>query len=943
MKKFTFLLFSLAISLITMAQKTEISGIVKDPDGETVIGASVVLENGIGTVTDINGAYKLATEAGEHTLTISFIGFETIVKKVTLENKSISVNANMSTKKAREIKEYEVVSNVAKQRETPVAFSNINRVQLREELATRDITAVMNSAPGVYATEGGGGAGDSRITVRGFDQRNVAVMLDGVPLNDMENGQVYFSNLFFPIESVQLQRGLGASKLAVASVGGTMNMITSGIDPKFGGSVGQSYGSGNSMVTKVRINSGYIKDKFGVVALFARRKEDGVADQTWADIWSYFIKFQYRAEKHLFSLSASGAPQKHGQRSTKLGIAELDRDVAVEQGINVDSVYGASVTGTKDRGVRYNKNWGTYYDNQGRKQFLNERVNEYHKPLINFTHSYNISEKLYLSNVVYLSKGMGGGTGLVGTAPNYDNTGQSNFQAIYNSNDTTHDKIYSTELTKSSTYIRESFNDHLWYGLISSLKYNPTEKLSFLGGIDLRNYTGDHYQEVYDLIGGDYAIDKSNINQPKSGVEGDPNNSYSMKMKGDKIGYDYKGKTQWQGLFLQTEYKEEKWSAFITFSGSRTSYQRIDYYRKKDVLIDNNFYPQSIGYGETLLYNGTNALIAPYNSTITTSNDTTYVKSANGTPTYITNASAYTIDSPEARAATTQKRSFKNFTLKGGLNFNLNKQNNVYVNLGYLTIAPKLNNVFDFNNREYYNYRSSEVKSAELGYGLNLKALDIKINLYYTYWLNRPADFSRSTTNSAGETVSYQINGIDQLHKGIETELHYQIIPQVLYLDLAANLGDYRYKSADTLQIFNEDGTLNATLPYSAKNVHVGNAAQNQFSSAIKYNLTRDLWVKARYTYFAKNYANFDPANLSGDNADRDSWRLPNYEMLDLFAGFRLKGYKDLHYSFNLGIINLLNLKYITDADNGAQFDANTSLVYMALGRRFTASVLIDF
>ena len=53
---------------------------------------------------------------------------------------------------------------------------------------------IMNETPGVHATTGPGGAGDSRVTVRGFDQRNTAIMVNGVPVNDMENGWVYWSN-----------------------------------------------------------------------------------------------------------------------------------------------------------------------------------------------------------------------------------------------------------------------------------------------------------------------------------------------------------------------------------------------------------------------------------------------------------------------------------------------------------------------------------------------------------------------------------------------------------------------------------------------------------------------------------------------------------------------------------------------------------------------------
>ena len=56
-------------------------------------------------------------------------------------------------------------------------------------------------------------------------------MVDGVPMNDMETGQVYWSNwsgLDLVVKTFQVQRGLGASKLALPAVGGTMNILTGG-------------------------------------------------------------------------------------------------------------------------------------------------------------------------------------------------------------------------------------------------------------------------------------------------------------------------------------------------------------------------------------------------------------------------------------------------------------------------------------------------------------------------------------------------------------------------------------------------------------------------------------------------------------------------------------------------------------------------------------------
>ena len=72
-----------------------------------------------------------------------------------------------------------VAADIAIDRKTPVAFTNVLPAQIQEELAGRDLPLILNSTPGVYATQQGGGDGDARVTIRGFDQTNLAVMVDG--------------------------------------------------------------------------------------------------------------------------------------------------------------------------------------------------------------------------------------------------------------------------------------------------------------------------------------------------------------------------------------------------------------------------------------------------------------------------------------------------------------------------------------------------------------------------------------------------------------------------------------------------------------------------------------------------------------------------------------------------------------------------------------------
>ena len=132
------------------------------------------------------------------------------------------------------------VADIAKDRKTPVAVSTVKSAQIIERLGNQELTEVLNTTPSVYATKSGGGFGDGGITMRGFESRNIAVMVNGMPVNDMEGGSVYFSNwtgLSDVTSTIQVQRGLGSSKLAIASVGGTMNFITRAADMKKGGVV----------------------------------------------------------------------------------------------------------------------------------------------------------------------------------------------------------------------------------------------------------------------------------------------------------------------------------------------------------------------------------------------------------------------------------------------------------------------------------------------------------------------------------------------------------------------------------------------------------------------------------------------------------------------------------------------------------------------------------
>ena len=115
------------------------------------------------------------------------------------------------------LSELEVIADIAKERVTPVAATTISAKYIEENLGNQEFPEILRNTPSVYVTKEGGGFGDSRINVRGFEQNNIAVMINGVPVNDMESGWVYWSNwagLADVTNKMQVQRGSGSIKIS---------------------------------------------------------------------------------------------------------------------------------------------------------------------------------------------------------------------------------------------------------------------------------------------------------------------------------------------------------------------------------------------------------------------------------------------------------------------------------------------------------------------------------------------------------------------------------------------------------------------------------------------------------------------------------------------------------------------------------------------------------
>jgi iron complex outermembrane receptor protein len=549
MKNFkNLLLVALFFATAAVFGQTKITGKVVDETNQPLPSASVMVKGTTnGTSTDFDGNFTITANSNSGVIVVSFVGYNN--KEVSFTSSKTNLGTIQLTEDSSVLNEIVVTAtSFAIDRKTPVAVSTVKAADIERKLGTQEFPEILKSTPGVYATKSGGGFGDGRINLRGFNSQNIAVMINGVPVNDMENGRVYWSNwagLSDVTSAMQVQRGLGAAKIAVPSIGGTINIVSKTTDVKEGGNVTMSTANDGYQKYGFTLSTGLMDNDFAATVSFAKTSGEGYVDGTQFNGYNYFINFSKQLnDSHKLSFTSFGAPQRHGQRQNRSTISQYR---------NAES------------GIRFNPDWG--YKNG---QAVSVEDNFYNKSQTSLNHYWTINENSSLSTAFYVSYGTGGGGGTAGT-----NRDLFNVRIGGNDQPINLDNIVSINRANgalgSEAILRASRNDHSWYGVLSTYKTTISENFNLIAGLDYRNYTGRHFREVTDLLGGDYFLDNSNVNNPNAALG-----------VGDKYSYNNDGEVGWQGGFAQLEYDNDKISAFFSTSISNTSYRRIDYFQYLD-------------------------------------------------------------------------------------------------------------------------------------------------------------------------------------------------------------------------------------------------------------------------------------------------------------------------------------------------------------------------
>lgn len=893
-----FLLFAVLVVLGTVtavAQATLKGKIVDAENNEPLIGATVSVKGSTeGSVTDIDGVFSLKITTSGTTVEFKYLGYKTktmkITQKGTVDLGTVSMEADSHV-----LNDVVVTSSIAVARKTPVAVSSVAMDFIEEKLGTQEFPEILKSTPGVHANKDGGGYGDSEIYMRGFGNENIAVMVNGVPMNDMEWGGVYWSNwsgLTDVTRTMQTQRGLGASKVSAPSVGGTINIITQSLESKKGGTV--SYSLGNDGMNKIlfSVSTGLTKSGWAMTLLGSKNWSNGYAQGLDFEGYNYFLNVSKRLnDAHQLSFTVFGAPQTHYQRNGALTIADWKM---------TEEVYGI-------KNYKYNSTYG--FDNEGRRR--TSEYNSYHKPQISLNHQWQIDDKSSLSTVAYVS--IGRGYGYSGQGNGYYNYSYQDWkganygvlQTKFRNPDGTFDYGAIQDINAESEYgsmlaMSLSKNYHNWYGLLSTYTTKFGKYIDFYGGVDFRYYKGTHTNEISDLYGGQYFMDstRGKVLAENNIAAADPMWKYEKLGVGDVVYRDYDGHVMQEGAFFQSEFNKDKLSAFVAGSLSNTTYWRYD----------------------RLFY------------------DKAHAKS--------------------------DKVSFLGFTAKGGANYNITENHNVFFNLGYISRAPKFSyGAFMQANASHAinkDAKNEKVLSFELGYGFRNSWLTANVNAYWTKWLDKAMTKSGQLDNQA----EYYMNmtGVNALHKGVELDVK---VTPVKWLDITGmfSLGDWKWDSNATGYAYDDkgmplkkDGTQasgiaapdHVSASINLKGVRVGGSAQTTAALGATFKIGKSIRVGADWTYYGRNYAyySFSGSNLRLEEeiSIAEPWKVPAASQIDMNASYRFKlGKLDATLSGNVN--NLLDYQYISKAYNpkSGVVSEETIYCYYAFGRTYSLRLRVNF
>ncbi len=756
---------------------------------------------------------------------------------------------------------------------------------LDDEAETQDVSGLLQSSKDVFTNIAGFNFSAARYRVRGYDSENFNVSMNGVTLNNPENGRAiwaFWGGLNDITRYQESQAGISASSYNFSAIGGFSNIEARATSLRKGSRI--SYALGNISYTHrvmATYATGMMSNGFAVAASVSKRwSDEGYVDGTFYNGGSYFLSLEKKINnKHSLGLVAYGAPTIQGKSS-----------------ISTQETY--DLTGNN----HYNSYWG--YQN-GEKR--NSRIRNNHEPEIILSHYFDLNDKTKITSSLYYTFGKEGNTRLnwysaADPRPDYyknlpsyyDNpsdvstfelltslwqandpsTTQLDFDQMYFANtknlftQTNVDGIAGNDVTgnRAKYVIEEERKDISHYGFNTVVSHKKNDHLMLTGGLTISKYKSNNYKLMNDLLGADFWVDVDQFAErdfaDESAAQSDLNHPNHIIKQGDRFGYDYDININTYSGFGQIEVTSAKFDGYAGLTISNTSFWRTG--------------------------NMKNGLF------------------------------------PENSLGDSEKQSFTNAGIKAGAVYKITGRHLIAVNTAYLTRAPQSRTAFispKTRNQIIDDLKSETIMSGDLNYLVRYPKLKIRLTGFYTSVKDKT--WARSlyfdNINTYG---NYIMTGIDQLFVG--TELGVEVkITSTIDATGAFTTGDYIFNSRPLATISRDNSAellIKDRLVYY-ENYKIGGMPQTAASLGLKYNAPKFWFVGTNFNYFTDIYIEPSPDRRTAEalsiyvSSDPqvakilEQTKLNDCYTINLFGGKSWRIKNKYYLRLNLNINNILDAK----------------------------------
>lgn len=747
----------------------------------------------------------------------------------------------------------------------------------------QNVSSVLNASRDPYMSAATFGWGQYFYKMRGYENENNLLYLNGVPMNDLEEGGVFY-NTWSGLNDVFRGRsnsfGLAPNEYNFGGIGLNTSLDASASNQRKGTrftytATNRSYRN-RLMLTH---SSGLQKNGWAYSFSVSKRwANQGQIKGTFYDAYAYYAAVEKRFKKHGISFMVLGAPSTRGKAGP-----------ATQEAFDlVGSHY-------------YNPYWGYQ-----KGEIRNSRIAKSNMPLFLLTHDAKLNSKTQLTTAVSYQFGETSTSGIdyfnspnpaadyYNKMPSYLDSADAQAQAVADIKanpdylQVNWDAFYEANLlNKKAGYARsvyivnENVEKSKKLNAAVNLESAVSNHITLYSGITYQNQNNHDFLRVADLLGGDYW---ENINQFAQRNFGSVQNTNmynvndvsTIRKVGDTYGYDYNihfSKASW---FAQSVFTYNKVDFFLSGELGNTGYYRTGNY--KSGLYQNN----SLGNSEKL--------------------------------------------------------NFTTYKAKGGVTYKLNGRNYFYANGGLGTKSPFVDNVIispRTRNRLIDNPQVEKFKTAEIGYLLRSPNLKARLTFFATDVQNA-SDIKRYFYSDSGAFVNMTMKGINKRYTGIEFGAEIKISP-TFSVNLAGAFTQAFYTNRPTYKVYSDNDTAQFISTFNQandslyiKNYYIPSGPQTALQASLNYRSKRYWFASLTFNYMARNYIDFAPLSRTAESVDLvpydsapfheiiDQRKLPSFYTIDLFGGksFKVNKYiKKAGYNtylmLNIGLTNILNNKNI--------------------------------